>query len=137
VRLPYEVFVFVRRGDEYLVLRRSEKQGGYWHCVAGALEAGETYSEAAARELLEETGLAAAPVDLGRSYDYDIEGWEAHYTPGAERVHVECFLADAPADWEPELDWEHDAYRWCGPDEAAALFYWPEPREALQELVAR
>ena len=137
MRLPYEVFVFVRRGDEYLVLRRSEKQGGYWHCVAGALEAGETYSEAAARELLEETGLAAAPVDLGRSYDYDIEGWEAHYTPGAERVHVECFLADAPADWEPELDWEHDAYRWCGPDEAAALFYWPEPREALQELVAR
>ena len=137
MRLPYEVFVFVRRGDEYLVLRRSEKQGGYWHCVAGALEAGETYSEAAARELLEETGLAAAPVDLGRSYDYDIEGWEAHYTPGAERVHVECFLADAPADWEPELDWEHDAYRRCGPDEAAALFYWPEPREALQELVAR
>ena len=137
MRLPYEVFVFVRRGDEYLVLRRSEKQGGYWHCVAGALEVGETYSEAAARELLEETGLVAAPRDLGRPYDYDIEGWEAHYTPGAERVHVECFLADAPADWEPELDWEHDAYRWCGPDEAAALFYWPEPREALQELVAR
>ena len=137
MRLPHEVFVFVRRGDEYLILHRSEKQGGYWHCVAGALEVGETYSEAAARELLEETGLVAAPRDLGRPYDYDIEGWEAHYTPGAERVHVECFLADAPADWEPELDWEHDAYRWCGPDEAAALFYWPEPREALQELVAR
>ena len=136
MRLPYEVFVFVRRGDEYLVLRRSEKQGGYWHCVAGALEAGETYSEAAARELLEETGLAAAPVDLGRSYDYDIEGWEAHYTPGAERVHVECFLADAPADWEPELDWEHDAYRWCRPPEATALLYWPEPREVLQEVAA-
>lgn len=137
MRLPYEVFVFVRRGEEYLILRRSPKQGGYWHSVAGALEAGETYPEAAARELLEETGLAAAPRDLGRPYDYDIAGWEEHYVAGAERVHVESFLAEAPSGWEPELDWEHDDYRWCRPDEAAELLYWPEPREVLAELVAR
>jgi 8-oxo-dGTP pyrophosphatase MutT (NUDIX family) len=134
VRLPFEVFVFVRRGEEYLVLRRSEKQGGYWHSVAGALEQGETYAEAAARELLEETGLSAEPRDLGRSFDYDIEGWESHYAPGAERVHVESFLVEAPDRWEPTLDWEHDAYRWCPASEAAALFYWPEPRRVLQEL---
>jgi len=126
--------VLVRRGAEFLVLRRSEEQGGYWHCVAGALEAGETYPEAAARELLEETGLGAAPLDLGRSFDYDIDHWEAHYTPGAERVHVECFLAEAPAGWEPELDWEHDAYRWCLPPEATELLYWAEPREVLEEV---
>jgi 8-oxo-dGTP pyrophosphatase MutT (NUDIX family) len=137
VRLPHEVFVFVRRGEKYLILRRSEQQGGYWHCVAGALEAGETYGEAAARELLEETGLAAAPRDLGRPYDYDIEGWESHYEPGAERIHVECFVAEAPPGWEPELDWEHDAYRWCLVAEATELLYWPEPREVLEELVAQ
>ncbi len=136
MRLPFEVFVLVRRGEEYLVLRRSEKQGGYWHSVAGALEPGETYSEAAERELLEETGLAASTRDLGRSFDYDIAGWESHYVPGAERVHVECFLAEAPGGWEPTLDWEHDAYRWCLAGEAAALFYWPEPRELLEELAA-
>ena len=34
-----EVFVFVRRGGRYLILRRSEVQGGYWHGVAGGIEA--------------------------------------------------------------------------------------------------
>jgi dihydroneopterin triphosphate diphosphatase len=137
VRLPFEVFVFVRRGEEYLILRRSERQGGYWHCVAGGLEPGESYSEAAARELLEETGLDAAPQDLGRPYDYELEEWEPRYEPGADRIHVECFLVEAPPGWEPELDWEHDAYRWCLLPEATELLYWPGPREVLQGLVAR
>jgi 8-oxo-dGTP pyrophosphatase MutT (NUDIX family) len=134
VRRPEEVFVVVRRGDEYLVLHRSPKQGAYWHCVAGALEEGEVFAEAAARELLEETGLDASPVDLNRSYDYDVEGWEAHYLPGSERIHVECFLAEAPSGWEPTLDWEHDDYRWCGVEAATTLLYWPEPRELLRGI---
>ena len=75
-------------------------------------------------------------VQRRRAFDYDIAGWESHYVPGAERVHVECFLAEAPGGWEPTLDWEHDAYRWCLAGEAAALFYWPEPRELLEGLAA-
>jgi 8-oxo-dGTP pyrophosphatase MutT (NUDIX family) len=137
MRRPEEVFVFVRRGEEYLILHRSPKQGAYWHCVAGGLEEGESYGEAAARELREETGLDASLLDLGRPYVYTLEGWEPRYAPGAEQIRVECFLAEAPAGWEPSLDWEHDEYRWCRADEAAALLFWPEPREVLQELVSR
>jgi len=133
-RPPYEVFVFVRRGDEFLVLLRSEKQGGYWHCVAGGVEEGETYAEAAVRELREETGLDADLLDLSRPYDYALEEWEARYERGADSIHVECFLAEAPEDWEPALDWEHDHYRWCRSDEAAELLFWPEPREVLRSL---
>jgi 8-oxo-dGTP pyrophosphatase MutT (NUDIX family) len=131
------VFVFVRRGEEYLVLHRSPEQGAYWHCVAGGLEEGETYAEAAARELREETGLDALLQDLDRPYDYTLEDWEPRHAPAGGQIHVECFLAEAPADWEPSLDWEHDEYRWCGVEEAVALLYWPEPREVLEELVAR
>jgi 8-oxo-dGTP pyrophosphatase MutT (NUDIX family) len=129
-----EVFVFVRRGEEFLVLRRSERQGGYWHGVAGGIEAGETSAHAAARELREETGLEATPVDLGRSWVYELEDWEPRFEPGHEPVRVDCYLADAPAGWEPELDWEHDEHRWCSPAEAAALFFWPEPGALVREL---
>ncbi len=137
MRLPHEVFVFVRRGEEFLILHRSPGQGAYWHGVAGGLEEGESYGEAAARELREETGLEAALVDLRRSYEYALEDWEPRHAPDAERIHVESFLAEAPAGWEPSLDWEHDEYRWCRADEALALLHWPEPREILQELVTR
>lgn len=126
--------MFVRRGEEYLILHRSPKQGAYWHCVAGGLEAGESYADAAVRGLREETGLEAAAVDLGRPYDYSLEEGEPRYDPAGGSIHVECFLADAPVDWEPTLDWEHDGYRWCPADEAAALLHWPEPREVLEAM---
>jgi len=133
-RLPYEVFVFVRRGERYLVLHRSERQGAYWHGVAGGLEAGESYAEAAVRELREETGLEAPIAALDRRCVYRLAEWEARDKPKGGEIYVEFFLAEAPAGWEPQLDWEHDDYRWCAADEALELLFWPEPREVLQEL---
>lgn len=134
VRLPYEVFVFVRREGEYLVLHRSERQGAYWHGVAGGLEPGETYAEAAVRELREETGLEAPIVALDQRCVYRLEEWEPRYKPEGGEIFVEFFLAEAPAGWEPQLDWEHDGYRWCGAAEAVELLFWPEPREVLLSL---
>jgi dATP pyrophosphohydrolase len=136
-RLPYEVFVFVRRGDEFLVLHRSPRQGSYWHGVAGALEQGETWGDAAARELLEETGLAAAPLEVGAGYAYAIDDYpeyRAGLPEGTTEIVVHSFLVNAPSDWEPVLDWEHDDYRWCTPGEALELLHWPEPREVLRTL---
>ena len=69
-----EVAIFVRRGDEFLVLHRSPENDAYWHVVAGGVEDGESFAAAAARELAEETGLvvellrprAAVPLRRGR-----------------------------------------------------------------------
>ena len=126
-----EVLVFVRRGAEHLVLHRSESQGSYWHAVAGGVEPGESVAEAAARELLEETGLTALPVDLGRGFSYVPEAWESRQ---GGPFHVACFLIDAPAGWEPTLDWEHDEHRWCSHEDAVELLFWPEPSSVLAAL---
>jgi dihydroneopterin triphosphate diphosphatase len=129
-----EVLVFVRREDAYLVLRRSERQGGYWHSVAGGVEEGEDPGAAAARELLEETGLRAVPVSLDRSFAYLPEPWEPRFRVGQKAIEVACFLVDAPPGWEPILDWEHDEHRWCTRAAAVELLHWPEPREVLGSL---
>jgi 8-oxo-dGTP pyrophosphatase MutT (NUDIX family) len=135
VRRPYEVLVFVRREEEFLVLHRSERQGAFWHSVSGGVELGESAIEAAERELREETGLEAEPAATGDVFTY-VPDAQSPYA-GIGTVRVDCFVAEAPADWEPALDWEHDDYRWCGLDEAAALLYWPEPREIVRKLAPR
>ncbi|MBA2462748.1 MAG: NUDIX pyrophosphatase [Actinobacteria bacterium] len=132
MRIPHEVLVFVHRGSEFLVLHRSERQGAYWHVVAGGVEPGESATQAAKRELREETGLAADPTSTGREFTYTPEAWESHAGSGA--IRVDCFVADAPSYWEPQLDWEHDDYRWCLANEAAELLFWPEPRRLVLEL---
>ena len=125
-----EVLVHVRRGGEFLCVHRTDAKGGYWHTVAGGVEPGEGWPDAARRELREETALEAEVAPIG-GFAYVREPWEAE--PGT-RVVVEAFLAEAPPRWEPVLNEEHDEYRWLPRAEAAELLFWPEPRELLLEL---
>jgi 8-oxo-dGTP pyrophosphatase MutT (NUDIX family) len=139
VRRPEEVFVVVHRPDPggpgFLVLERSPERQGYWHLVAGALEPGESASAAATRELHEETGLDADVTDLGRSYVYSLEDEppevRARFSPNVAEIAVTAYAAEAPFGWEPALDDEHVAYRWCSAAEAVALLFYPEPRDAV------
>jgi len=142
-RIEVAIFVTRRRRADVLIVHRSPPQGSYWHVIAGGVEPGEELADAARRELREETGLVA---EVGRgeravSYTYPLteESPErrARYDPSVVDVAVSCFQCEAPDGWEPELDWEHDDYRWCAADEAIGLLFWPEPREVLQELAAR
>jgi lipoyl(octanoyl) transferase len=119
----HEVAVVVRRpGPEYLVLLRSPDRGGYWNLVAGGVEPGEEPSEAAARELAEETGLLASVSPLGLDLSYE-KPWG--------RVRLDTFVAEAPDAWEPTLDREHVERRWCPECGALELLAYPEPREAI------
>jgi 8-oxo-dGTP pyrophosphatase MutT (NUDIX family) len=117
----HEVIVAVLRGKLILVVHRSPNNGGFWHLIAGGVEAGETSADAAIRELFEETGLRTGVRPLDYSFTH-------------HGIHVDAFIAEAPADWEPVLDWEHDEYLWCSSGHAIKLLYWPEPREIVELL---
>jgi 8-oxo-dGTP pyrophosphatase MutT (NUDIX family) len=123
----HEVAVVVRRGDDFLVLERSPARGGYWNLVAGGVEPGEDAAGAAARELREETGLAAAVAPLGL---------ELAYEGPSGRVRLDAFVVDAPPGWEPVLDEEHVAYRWCSEQAAVELLAYEETRVAVRAAVA-
>ncbi len=116
-----EVLIVVRRSEEYLVVHRSPDNYPCWHVISGGVEQGETDEAAAIRELHEETGLETTVEPLHSSFVHN-------------GIHVECFLAEAPAGWEPVLDWEHDDYRWLPRDAAAELLYWPEPKALLRTM---
>jgi dATP pyrophosphohydrolase len=126
-----EVLIHVRRGEEFLVAHRAPDGGGYWHTIAGGVEPGEEPEAAAFRELREETGFEAGALEPLGGFAYVREPWEEE--PGL-RIDVRAFLVDVPAGWEPELDEEHDEYRWCSREEAIELLFWPEPAALLRAL---
>ena len=144
VRSGVEVAVFVtrRNGSEVLLVHRSPRQGSYWHVVAGGVEPGETAPEAAERELLEETGLVAKVTAGGKVSEYVYPLTEEpterrrEYDPSVIEVEVTCFQAEAPDEWEPTLDWEHDDYRWCELLQAFDTLRWPETAQALKQLLS-
>lgn len=138
MRWPREAAIFVYRGDRFLLMRRSRER--YWHVAAGVVEPSESYLDGAIRELREETGLEAGSdlVDLGRPQAYPMPADMRHlYEPGVAEITVQTFVVEAPADWEPVLNEEHDAHRWCDLPEALELLHWPEAREAVRVLAAR
>lgn len=121
----HEVIVVVRRGSELLVVERSPARGGYWNLIAGGVEAGEESADAAARELEEETGLRASVESLGLELSYE-KPWGT--------VRLDAFVADAPHAWEPVLDEEHIAHRWCSSAQAVELLAYEEPRVAVRRV---
>lgn len=145
MRRPEEVLIVIHRqgpmGPEFLVLKRSPERQGYWHVVAGALEWGESASAAAARELREETGLAARVDALGREYLYPLDQEppevRARFAPEITEIAITAFAAEAPPGWEPALDDEHVDLRWCSAAEALELLRYEEPRDALREVARR
>jgi 8-oxo-dGTP pyrophosphatase MutT (NUDIX family) len=126
-----EVLIHVRRDSEFLVAHRAPDGGGYWHPIAGGVEPREGWEAAARRELREETGLEADVLEAIGGFSYTPEAWENARGP---RVDVQAFLVDVEAGWEPELDHEHDDYRWCSRDDAMELLFWPEPAALLRSL---
>ena len=130
-RKTREVAIFIYRGDQFLIARRVST--GFWNVVAGQVEDGESFDHAAARELFEESGLVATPVDLRLPQTYTITPEERSlYAPDATTVAIECYAVEAPEGWEPTLNDEHDIYRWCSLDEAIALAHWPEVKAGFR-----
>ena len=136
------MFVCRRGGQEFLVLHRSPPWG-YWHPASGGLEEGESAEEAALRELREELQLDATGRFWRARYEYGYPAAEepperqAQWPQGTEWIAVTAFIVEAPADFEPTLNFEHDDYRWCSRKEAVASFHWPDVGEALEELWRR
>lgn len=83
--------VLVRRGEEFLLARKSEWLPGRYGLVAGFLDMGESLEECAAREVLEETGIIVNNIHYVGSQCWPfpsqlMAGFVADYAGGELRV---------------------------------------------------
>ena len=129
------VDLYVLRGAgreiECLVLRRAAggRCPGSWETVHGHIEAGETPAEAAARELLEETGLT--PEKL-----YNLSRVETFYQHRLDEVAlVPVFAAFVPREAAVTTGGEHDRFEWLPPVDARRRFAWPREARARDDIL--
>ncbi|UCF61769.1 MAG: NUDIX pyrophosphatase [Anaerolineaceae bacterium] len=120
---------------EYLMLRRIKARGGIWQGVTGRVEEDEGVSEAARRELVEETSFdPLIVIDLNYSYSFLIKDeWRSRYPYDVDKITVFAFAALVEADQDPLLDpHEHDQWLWCNFEGAMQLVTWPDNQTALK-----
>jgi len=119
---------------EILLLRRSPGRilPGLWQCVSGSLEAGESVTDGALRELVEETGFGAAQIEGF----FDLDQVNQFHEPSVAAIVTSAvFAVRVHLGSEPALSHEHDAMRWVLPADALELAIWPAYRESIRRIV--
>ena len=119
------IIPFRRNGDEkeFLVLLQTNH---FWSFPKGHMEAGETETETALRELLEETSLTVTLVPDARTVsEYDM--------PPLRRKQVVLFLGEVNGDVTPQEE-EIRNYRWVKTNELKDDLH-PNTYEACMRLI--
>ena len=127
------IFRVIEGAPEILLLHRAVHRvlPGLWQGVSGLVEQDETITEAALRELREETELRTDEIEAFFHLDYVAEFlWE----PADSLMTSVYFAVRVPPIWQPILSDEHDDYRWLPLDHALREAVWPGYREALVRL---
>ncbi len=116
-------------GWRVLVLQRAADviRPGSWEVVTGSMDAGERPEAAAARELREETGLAA-----DRLYSVAVQPF---YLPRRSSIQLSVVFAafvDAPG--AVALSHEHARCEWLSVEHAAQRCTWPRSRRTIGDI---
>ncbi len=116
MELPIKVqgVMYSKNNDkiEYLIIKRSEKDGGFWQGVTGTLEEGEKLKECLIREIKEELGI----VNINKISEIEeIIQW-AKKTGFMITEYV--FSVELDRNINITLSEEHDDYKWCDFNEA-------------------
>jgi dihydroneopterin triphosphate diphosphatase len=134
---PESVLVVVHTPAlDCLLLERVEPRG-FWQSVTGSLKWGETPAACAARELAEETGLAAdglRDAEVERSFPI-LPAWRSRYAPDVSSNTERLWYLEVPEVRAVRIEpAEHCAYLWLPIDAAVEKVASWTNREALQRL---
>jgi len=139
-KIPVSVLVVVHTLEREVLLLERATRAGFWQSVTGSLEAlHEPLATAAAREVLEETGIHLRDARLARwnvVYTFEIyKHWRHRFAPGVERntehVFALALRERVPVRLAPD---EHVAFTWLPWREAAAKCFSWSNRDAILML---
>jgi dATP pyrophosphohydrolase len=143
LKIPISVLVVIYKSNgEVLLIERADR-ANFWQSVTGSVDAlDEDLSLAAAREVLEETGIDVQnlPInslqDMHHQIEYEIyPQWRHRYAPGVTRNTEHWFSLLVPNNITVKLaPREHVAYQWLPFLEAANQCFSASNGEAILKL---
>lgn len=99
----------------FLILKRSDDEGGYWQPLTGSVEDNESEFDCLKRELGEEVGLEAENVNFTDViYTFDWSRNDIRYDEFVRGIEI-------PFNSQIKLSEEHQDFKWCSFDEALSL----------------
>ena len=139
MREPYQILSIPYRVVDgkllFCILRRADSS--YWQFIAGGGENGETPTQAAKRETIEEIGVY--PINIKQltciAYvpaEVIDESKRQHWDKNTYVIPEYSFAFEC--DSEPLLSKEHTEYKWLTYDEARKLLQWDSNKVAMYEI---
>jgi 8-oxo-dGTP pyrophosphatase MutT (NUDIX family) len=123
------IFKFENSKIEYLLMHRTANVNiypGIWQIITANIEPNEKATDAAKREITEETGLA--PTAL-----WVVPKVNSFYNHLDDTINfITFFAAQVPAGSVPKLSKEHDSYEWVSLEETQRRLVWPSQRQAVK-----
>ena len=107
---------------EFLVLKRAKNKiySGQWRMIGGKLQENESYTQAALREIKEETG--STPI-----FFWTIPSVNSFFEHETNTIHsIPAFAAEVDPKDLLRLDDEHTNYHWISIDDVQNYIKWPE-----------
>jgi dATP pyrophosphohydrolase len=143
LKIPISVLVVIHKSNgEVLLIERADK-ANFWQSVTGSVDSfDEDLKLAAAREVLEETGIDVQSLpanslrDMHHQIEYEIyPQWRFRYAPGVTKNTEHWFALLVHDGTQVQLaPREHVAYQWLPFSEAAVKCFSPSNAEAILQL---
>lgn len=114
---------------KHLIFKRAAdvRYARQWRMIGGKVKQEETVSDAALREMKEETALK--PIRF-----WAIPSVNSFYEHQTDSIHqIPAFAAEI-ADKVPSLNHEHSQYKWINDDEIEHYIAWPEQQRLMHLL---